>query len=65
MRGRGSVPSPEAVNEVFWIGFTYICREPNKRIAIHCTHGYNRTGTYAAQLQTAIMRIRMQQLTFV
>ena len=44
LRGRGSVPSPEAVNEIFWTGFTFILREPHKKIAIHCTHGYNRTG---------------------
>ena len=50
LRGRGSVPSPEAVNEIFWTGFTFKLREPHKMIAIHCTHGYNRTGVLRCSL---------------
>ena len=48
------MPTPEAVNEVFWTGFAFICREPTKRIAIHCTHGYNRTGACAIVLRMPV-----------
>lgn len=46
MRGRGAVPTPASVNQVFWMAYCFKANPENrdKFIVIHCTHGFNRTG---------------------
>lgn len=48
-RGRGEAPSPETVNSFIYhiksfLNFWHSNGE-NKYIIVHCTHGFNRTGT--------------------
>lgn len=43
-RGHGETPSPEQTQAFFEIVDNFIMDHPLEKVAIHCTHGFNRTG---------------------
>ncbi|XP_053205509.1 mRNA-capping enzyme-like [Panonychus citri] len=43
-RGHGECPSPEQTRTFVNICHQFFCKEPMKKILVHCTHGFNRTG---------------------
>lgn len=43
-RGHGETPSPEQTAFFIQLVHKFIANNPLKSIAVHCTHGFNRTG---------------------
>lgn len=43
-RGHGETPSVEQTQEFILIVHNFISKNPLEGIAVHCTHGFNRTG---------------------
>lgn len=43
-RGYGETPSLEQTTAFIELVHTFILKYPLERIAVHCTHGFNRTG---------------------
>lgn len=43
-RGFNEAPQPKEREEFVKVCQTFLARNPHKKIAVHCTHGYNRTG---------------------
>lgn len=42
--GHGETPSKEQIDEFLHLVEKFIAHHPLQKIAVHCTHGYNRTG---------------------
>lgn len=40
----GERPSPEQTSAFIKICKDFLAKNPNEKIAVHCTHGFNRTG---------------------
>ena len=58
-RGRGSAPEPEAVNDFCWALMSFI-QDPDqngKHAIVHCTHGFNRTGTDLCWLAACLVPV--------
>lgn len=43
-RGHGETPSVEQTNTFIGVCHSFISQHPLESIAVHCTHGFNRTG---------------------
>ena len=43
-KGKGESPNPEAVNQAVYLITKSWMADPYRHVAIHCTHGFNRTG---------------------
>lgn len=43
-KGRGETPSRDTVDKFLVLCQSFISINPNSMIAVHCTHGFNRTG---------------------
>jgi mRNA-capping enzyme len=43
-RGHGETPSTEQTSTFIQLVHNFIIKHPLERIAVHCTHGFNRTG---------------------
>ena len=43
-RGRGQTPEEATVNYFMWEAMRFNEAHPDFLIAVHCTHGFNRTG---------------------
>jgi mRNA-capping enzyme len=43
-RGHNEAPQPKEISEFIRVCKSFLARNPNKLIAVHCTHGFNRTG---------------------
>lgn len=43
-RGHGETPTPEQTRAFIELVSKFITNNPLERIAVHCTHGFNRTG---------------------
>ncbi|KAL1491661.1 hypothetical protein ABEB36_012223 [Hypothenemus hampei] len=43
-RGHGETPSPDQTRIFIELVGSFIAKNPLERIAVHCTHGFNRTG---------------------
>ncbi|RZC38516.1 mRNA cap enzyme, DSPc and/or DNA ligase A M domain containing protein [Asbolus verrucosus] len=43
-RGHGETPSTEQTNTFIQLVHNFITKHPLEKIAVHCTHGFNRTG---------------------
>ncbi|XP_017773246.1 PREDICTED: mRNA-capping enzyme-like, partial [Nicrophorus vespilloides] len=43
-RGHGETPTQEQTDEFINLVHNFICQHPLECIAVHCTHGFNRTG---------------------
>ena len=48
-------PEPHAVNQFCWELRDYRTRFPDKWVVVHCTHGFNRTGTFSGPPLTSVV----------
>ena len=43
-RGHGETPSRDQTNTFIQLVHNFITHHPLEKVAVHCTHGFNRTG---------------------
>lgn len=56
IQGHGECPSRKEVGRFVQLVDNFICKNPDKCIAVHCTHGFNRTGFLIASFLVERLR---------